>query len=349
MCEPKGRIVGHLVLQDELPFELAQQVAPISEQAAGQQAREKAPMQWHDTLPSLSETRSEAFGLESLDKDQDLPSFHARSFQSEGLKTAKTTPSSYSGDLTRYRKALFHYVRDDHAMKKRLEAAGFPGQFDDIYHALDPDVRRTFDLPDHHHLIPWIGMRASDICRLPTEEARRERLEKYFREWNMMRTASSTNTASLLVRRFYVNHDNLGTKNPVHIGRVWKDVKDWQFRTRQTLLGLKFLRRRLPRALKGSLFVRIMDYSMDPQPAMGLPGTRLEQNDYQFDRDLNRNNRVRLATSDLEKESVKFLEATYLLTRKWFGFDITRDDLTAQIQALKPAITHLKPAITHHL
>jgi len=121
------------VLQEEIPFDLAQQVAPISEQAAGQRAREKAPMQWHDTLPSLSETRSEAFGLESLDKDQDLPSFHARSFQSEGLKTAKTTPSSYSGDLTRYRQALFHYVRDDHAMKKRLEAAGFPGQFDDIY------------------------------------------------------------------------------------------------------------------------------------------------------------------------------------------------------------------------
>ena len=337
MCAPRGRIVGHLVLQDELPFELAQQVAPISEQAAGQRAREKAPMQWHDTLPSLSETRSEAFGL---DKDEDLPSFHARSFQSEGLKTAKTTPSSYSGDLTRYRKALFHYVRDDHAMKKRLEAAGFPGQFDDIYHALDPDVRRTFDLQDHHNLIPWIGMRASAISRLPTEEARRERLEEYFREWNMMRIASSTNTARLLVQRFYVNPDNLGTKNPVHIGRVWKDVKDWQLRTRQTLLGLKFLHRRLPGALKGSLFVRIMDYSMDPQPAMSLPGTRLEQNDYQFDRELNRSNRVQFATSDLEKESVKFLEATYLLTRKWFGFDITRDNLKAQIQALKPAITH---------
>ena len=156
----------------------------------------------------------------------------------------------------------------------------------------------------------------------------------------MMRTASSTNTASLLVQRFYVNPDNLGTKNPVHIGRVWKDVKDWQFRTRQTLLGLKFLHRRLPGALKGSLFVRIMDYSMDPQPAMGLPGTRLEQNDYPLDRGLNRSNQVRPATSDLEKESVKFLEATYLLTRKWFGFDITRDNLKAQIQALKPAITH---------
>ena len=132
----------------------------------------------------------------------------------------------------------------------------------------------------------------------------------------MMRTASSADTARLLVRRFYVNHDNLGTKNPVHIGRVWKDVKDWQFRTRQTLLGLKFLHRELPGALKGSLFVRIMDYSMDPQPAMSLPGTRLEQNDYQFDRVLNRGNRVRPSTCDLEKESVKFLEATYLLTRK---------------------------------
>ena len=75
MCEPRGRVVGHLVLQEEIPFDLApQQVAPISEQAAGQRAREKAPMQWHDTLPSLSETRSETFGLK---KDEDLPSFHA--------------------------------------------------------------------------------------------------------------------------------------------------------------------------------------------------------------------------------------------------------------------------------
>ena len=159
-----------------------------------------------------------------------------------------------------------------------------------------------------------------------------------------MRTASSTNTARLLVERFYVNPDNLGIKNPVHIGRVWKDVKDWQFRTRQALLGLKFLHRRLPGKLKGSLFVRIMDYSMDPQPAMSLPGTRLEQNEYQLDRGLNRSNQVRPATSYLEKESVKFLEATYLLTRKWFGFDITRDNLKAQILALRPAIT-----ITHHL
>ena len=294
-------------------------------------------MQWHDTLPSLSETRSETFGLK---KDEDLPSFHARSFQSEGLKTAKTTPSSYSGDLTRYRQALFHYVRDDHAMKKRLEAAGFPGQFDDIYHALDPDVRRTFDIQDRHNLIPWIGLRASAISRLPTEEARRERLEKYFREWNMMRTASSANTARLLVRRFYVNHDNLGTRNPVHIGRVWKDVKDWQFRARLTLLGLKFLHRKLPWALRGSLFLRILEYSMDPQPAMSLPGKRLRRTGIQFDSGLNRSNQVRPATNDLEEESVKFLEATYLLTRKWFGFDITRDNLKAQIQALKPAITH---------
>ena len=156
----------------------------------------------------------------------------------------------------------------------------------------------------------------------------------------MMRTASSADTARLLVRRFYVNHDNLGTKNPVHIGWVWKDVKDWQFRTRQTLLGLKFLHRKLPWALRGSLFLRILEYSMDPQPAMSLPGKRLQQTVNQFDRELNRSNRVQLATSDLEKESVKFLEATYLLTRKWFGFDITRDNLKAQIQALKPAITH---------
>ena len=172
----------------------------------------------------------------------------------------------------------------------------------------------------------------------------REHLDACFQEWNTIRIANTHEIASLVIQKYYVNPDKLGTKNPVHIGRVWNDVKDWQSRTRQTLLGLKFLHRRLPGKLKGSLFVRIMDYSMDPQPAMSLPGTRLEQNEYQLDRGLNRSNQVRPATSYLEKESVKFLEATYLLTRKWFGFDITRDNLKAQIQALRPAIT-----ITHHL
>ena len=155
----------------------------------------------------------------------------------------------------------------------------------------------------------------------------------------MMRTAPATRTAELLVRRFYVNPDNLGTKNPVHIGRVWNDVKDWQFRTRQTLLGLKFLHRKLPWALRGSLFLRILEYSMDPQPAMSLPGKRLRQTDIQFDSGLNRSNQVRPATNDLEEESVKFLETTYLLTRKWFGFDIPREELTAQLRALRPAMT----------
>ena len=78
---------------------------------------------------------------------------------------------------------------------------------------------------------------------------------------------------------------------------------------------------------------------MDPQPAMSLPGKRLRQTDIQFDSGLNRSNQVRPATNDLEEESVKFLEATYLLTKEWFGFDITREELKAQVQALKPAIT----------
>ena len=336
MCEPRGQIAGHLVLHEELPIELMQQVTPTSEQAAGQRPQANAPMQWHDTLPSLSDTRSEAFRHEN---DEDLPSLHARSFHSEGLKTAKTLPSSYSGDLTRYRQALFEYVRDEPAVGKRLKAAGFQGTFEDIRQMLDPDVRRTFDLGKYDNIIPWIGMRASEICRLPTEEARRERLEEYFQQWNVSRTAPATRTAGLLVQRFYVNPDNLGTKNPVHIGRVWNDVKDWQIRTRQTLLGLKFLHRKLPWALRGSLFLRILEYSMDPQPAMSLPGKRLRQTDIQFDSGLNRSNQVRPATNDLEEESVKFLEATYLLTKEWFGFDIAREELKAQVQALKPAIT----------
>ena len=78
---------------------------------------------------------------------------------------------------------------------------------------------------------------------------------------------------------------------------------------------------------------------MDPQPAMSLPGKGLQQTVNQFDHGLNRSNRVKLATNDLKNESVKFLEATYLLTKEWFGFDITREELKAQVQALKPAIT----------
>ena len=78
---------------------------------------------------------------------------------------------------------------------------------------------------------------------------------------------------------------------------------------------------------------------MDPQPDMNLPGTELEQNDYFFDRALNRTSQVQIATNSLKTDSVEFLEATYLVTLKWFGFRIDRADLKAHIQKLKPAIT----------
>ena len=154
-----------------------------------------------------------------------------------------------------------------------------------------------------------------------------------------MRIEPSHDLASRVIRRFYVNPDNLGRKNPVHIGRVWKDIKDWQFRSRQTLLGLKVLHRKLPWALRGSLFVRIMDYAMDTPPAISLPGKKLQQNDHQVDRAMNRTNRVQTAAKEVEEDSVKFLESTYLFTKKWFGFDISREELKAQIQALRPAMT----------
>ena len=64
---------------------------------------------------------------------------------------------------------------------------------------------------------------------------------------------------------------------------------------------------------------------------MRLPGWNLPNTAYVFDRVLNTSNRVRRATNDLEEESVKFLEATYFLSRDWFGFDITKSDLKAQI------------------
>ena len=54
---------------------------------------------------------------------------------------------------------------------------------------------------------------------------------------------------------------------------------------------------------------------------------------------MNRTNRVRSAAQEVEEDSVKFLEATYLLTKKWFGFDISREELKAQFQALRPAMT----------
>ena len=54
---------------------------------------------------------------------------------------------------------------------------------------------------------------------------------------------------------------------------------------------------------------------------------------------MNRTNRVQTAAKEVEEDSVKFLESTYLLTKSWFGLDISRQALKAQIQALRPAMT----------
>jgi hypothetical protein len=337
MSEPRGTKFGHLVMHEGLPIELAQPVADAGGEAAGPRVQENAQTHWHDTLPSLSDTRSDAFGLGD---DENLPSFNARSVPSEGLKTAKTLPSSYSDDRTRYVRALLHYLRDDANVRKSLEGAGFRGVFEKIPDDLDWEIHRTFDLREGApNALNWIFMKAREICFHGTEAARRNCLEECFQDWNRGRTEYTQRIASLMVSRFYVDVDNIGTKNPVYIGRVRKDVKDWQSRARQTLFSLYVLHRYLPRALQGNVFLRILNFSMDPQPEMRLPGTEFGQNEHRLDSVLSRQSKVTIATHDLRRDCVEFLEATYLISLKWFGLRINRDDLKAQIQRLKPTLT----------